>query len=206
MITIEVKGIKEAMAALDPKMVALAASLAINEASRQTRTEASVAIREKFNLPAARVNKEVRNLSMSTRANLTAVIQAKGRPIGLTNFGAKWVRNVGGRAVTTTKTKSTIGKRLTRTGGVTAQIERGKTTRLPNAFIAAGRRGKVDGAGALQVFQRRDLTKGNSQIINRATVTLASMMANDRVMKRLINKASEVIDRRFAYHLDRLLK
>ena len=206
MITIEVKGIKEAMASLDPKKVTQAAMMAINEAAKQTRTEASTAIRQKFNLPAARVNKEVTNLSMATRSDLSAIIQAKGRPIGLTNFGAKWIRNVGGRAVTTTKTKSTMGKRRTKTGGVTAAIERGKTTRLPSAFIAAGRRGKVDAAGALQVFQRRDLNKSSSPIINRATVTLASMMANDRVMKRLVKKANEVIDRRFAYHLDRLMK
>jgi hypothetical protein len=188
---------------LDPKTIALAASRAINEAARQTRTEASKLIRQKFNLPAARVNKEVQNIKLSTRSDLSAIIRAEGRPIGLTNYGATWVR---GNRVTTAKMSRTT-KRAGRNQGVSARIKKGQApTRLPNAFIARGRRGKVDGAGALHVFQRRDPNNPRSPLINRATITIASMMANKQVMDRLIKKAGDVLERRFAHHLDRLMK
>ena len=201
MISIKMTGIKEAMNSLDPKKVTTAARMAINEAARQTRTEASGAIREKFNLPSTRVNKELKNLKMATGADLTAVIQAEGRPIGLVNYGATWVR---GTRVTTGKMSKTT-KRAGKNQGVTVKILKGPVTRLPSAFIARGMRGKTLGAGALQVFQRRG-TSRNAPLVNMASITLPSMMNQDRVMQRVIKKAQEVMDRRFNYHLERLLK
>ena len=206
MIEIKLKGLDELMKSLNPQTISRAASLAINEAAKQARTEASSSIREKFNLPAARVNAEVRNVSLSTTRNLTAIIRAQGRPIGLTAFGAKWTRNVGGKARTSTATTSSVGKRQAKATGVTARIQKGTMTRLPNAFIARGRRGKVDGAGAMQVFQRKDLSRWDSPLINRAVITIASMMGNQRVLERMIKRASEVLDRRFAHHIERLMK
>lgn len=204
-ITISVTGLEEAKKALDSRKILQAVSLAINDTARQVRTEAADAIREKFNLPAARVKKEVRNIKFSTRSDLKAVIMAQGRPIGLTNFGAAWVRNVDGKARTTTAKKSTVAKRKSGKEGVRVQILRGKTTWLPGAFIGAARRGKTDGAGALHVFQRIEKNNSNSPLVNRATITIASMMAQEQVMRRMIKKAEAVLERRFQHHIDRLL-
>lgn len=206
MITVKVEGIEAALRTLDKSLVSKAASFAINDSARQTRTEASAAIRARFNIAASRVNKEVKNLKASTRVDLTAVISAAGRPIGLPNFGARWVRNVKGAARTTSAKKSTVGKRQAKTTGVIVRIEKNKTTVLPNAFMARGRRGKVDGAGALRVFQRRDLTRRDSALIDKATITIATMMEQERVSARMIKKVNEVFGRRFDYHIDRLMK
>lgn len=205
MITVELKGLDKALSHLSRQSVARAASLAINEAARQTRTEASRAIRQKFNLSSARVNKEVRNIKLSTRANLTAVVSAQGRPVGLTNFGAKWVRNVGGVARTTTAKKSTVGKRTAKLQGVTVRIERGKTTRLSHAFLGRGRVGRIDAAGSLHVFQRKPLSDPKAGLVSMSTITIASMMNQKRVVERLVKKAGDVLERRFLHHLGRMV-
>jgi len=199
MIEVKIEGLDRLRrTVLDPKNVDRAAVRAINDAARSARTAADKAIREKFNLPAARVKKEVRNIHMATRSDLTAIIQAQGRPIGLMNFGARWVRNVNGQSRTTTKTLSMVGKRRSKNTGVTVRILKGKTTRLPSAFVGRARRGNIEGAGALHVFQR---TK--SGLVNKATITIASMIQQPHVLENMMKKATEVFEKRFWYHFER---
>jgi len=121
-------------------------------------------------------------------------------------YGAKWVRNVAGKARTTTAYKKTVGKRRSKSTGVVVVVEKGKTTRLPNAFIARGRKGTVDGAGSMGVFQRSDLSRSNSPLIRKASVTIASMFEQKNVEQRTINKIYTVLDREFRRQLDRLIK
>ena len=204
-IKFEPVGLDKALKSLDPKHVTQAAYRAINDAARASRTEASRRIREKFNLPASRVNQEVKTIKLAKRSDLSATIQAQGRPIGLTNFGARWVRNAASGSRTTTKTKSTFSKRKSKNTGVNVRILKGKTTRLPSAFIGRGARGKVKGAGSLHVFQRVDKGKG-SYLINKSVITLPSMMKQPDVMKNLIKKAETTLERRFWHHLERLMK
>lgn len=201
MIKVKLEGVEEALKQFDPKTVQRAARMAINDAARQTRTEASKASRDVWNLPASRVNKEVKNFRMATDTNLEAVVSAQGRPVGLRNFGAVWVRNVGGRSRSTTDKKSTIGKRMAKQTGVRVQLEKGKTTWLPHAFMARGRRGNVDGAGSLMVFVRRG---GRTNLVSKANITIASIVNQPRVLERVMAKANEVLTRRFGYHLDRM--
>lgn len=202
MIKVKLEGVEEALKQFDPKTVQRAARMAINDAARQTRTEAQRGIRDVWNLKADRVRKEVTNLSMASNAKLEATISAQGRPIGLPNFGAKWIRNVNGQARTTTKDRSTISKRMAKQTGVRVTIEKGTTTMLSKAFMAPGRRGTTYGAGALLVFVRSGPGR-NAPLINKATVTIATMFGQPRVMERATKRAQEVLARRFQYHIDR---
>lgn len=204
MLSVTIKGMDDFLKSFDPKKISNVASYAINDAARQTRTEASSAIREVFNLKKQRVDKEVRNISMSTREDLAAVIRAAGQPIGLTNFDAKWVRNVRGKARTTSKKKSTVGKRASKRQGVSVKIMKGRLTYLPHAFMGRGRRGQEDGAGSLHVFQRRDLKRWDSPIFNMASITIASMLKQELTMPRVLAKADAVLNARFKHHLKRL--
>ncbi len=206
MITLKAKGIEAALKSIDSISVRKAAQFAVNESAKQGRTEASYAIRDIYNLGKRRVDDEVRNIQMATGENLEAVIKAEGRPIGLMNFGAKWVRNVGGSARTTDGKKSTKGKRAKKSTGVFVKTLKGKTTHLPQAFIGRGRRGATDGAGAMHVFQRRDLENSQGGIINKAMITIASMLERQDVMARVQKKVLSVVDERFRYHLRRLTK
>ena len=191
---------EKSLSFLDPKWVDMAATKALNDAARSARAEASRSIRQKFNISASRVNKEIRNIKFAKRGDLHAIIQASGRPIGLTHFGARWTRNVGKTARTTTSKKSMIAKRRSKQTGVKVKILKGKMTHLSGAFIGRARRGKVDGAGGLHVFER---TKRG--LINKAVITLPSMMSQENVIKSMIDKANEVFEKRFWYHYNRYL-
>ena len=204
MLTIRLEGISKVDAALAPDLVRKAAIYAVNDTARGVRTEASRAIREVFNLGRERVDREVKNIRMASFSEMEAIIRAQGRPIGLTNFGAKWVRNVAGRSRSTTAKVSKVGKRMAKNTGVSVRIFRGKTTLLPHAFMGRGRRGNEDGGGSLHVFQRRNANRGS--LINKASITIASMFAQERVMTRLQATADSIMQRRFDHHFKRLMK
>lgn len=196
MIDIKVDGIDDVMKSLDSRKVTRAARLAINEGARAGRTTASKAIRSHYNIKTAKVNKELRNVKLATLSDLTAILSAKGRPISLTYFGAKWTR---GRRVTT-GTSSRVTKRASRSGGgVTVRILRGRTTRLPHAFIATTKAGKSDTHTG--VFERSG--RSRLPIQSKATITIASMFSKENVLSKTIKSILDRIDKRFKHHLDR---
>ena len=202
---LQIKGLDRALIMLDEKKVRRAARMAINDGLTAGRKTASQQIRKDWNIKAARVNKELRKFKTARNNDLTAILQAKGAPISLVHFGAKWKR---GR-MTTTGTKSTMSKRASKSGGVTVKIHRGKTTRLPHAFIAtttAGRSGIHIG-----VFERMPGTRMASnpkkeKLKSMATITLASMLDQPKVMRPTLHQIDARINKRFDHHLTRLLK
>jgi len=197
-LNISLKGLDKALLMLDPKPVRKAARMAINDGLTTGRKTASKEIRKRFNLKAGRVNKELRKVKSARNNDLTAILQAKGKPISLVHFGAKWKRG----NITTTGTKSTRTKRSTKSGGVFVQIRKGKTTRLPHAFIATTRAGKA--GSHVGVFER----KGRSRlpIQSKATITLASMLDKPGVMLPTMRQIDKRMNQRFDHHLDRLIK
>ena len=201
---VKVEGIEEALIMYSPKTVRKAAQLSMGRAVSKARTQASRAIRDVYNIKAARVNKELNKVSIFSTGLAEISIIAKGRPIGLMNFNAKWVRNVNGRARTTTSKKSTVAKRQSSKTGVTVKIVKSHSTRLEHAFIGTGRRGEIKGAGAQHVFERIDLKDRNSPLRNRATITIASMFKRDDVMERTMNAFDESFGPEFERQLQRL--
>ncbi len=196
---LQLKGLDRALLMFDPKQVRKAARMAINDGLTTGRKVASKEIRKDWNLKAARVNKELRKFKTARNDDLTAIIQAKGRPIDLVNFGAKWKR---GR-ITTTGTKSTRAKRSIKSGGgVTVQIRKGKKTRLPHAFIAATRAGRS--GSHVGVFER--VGRNRLPIQSKSTVTIATMFNQPGVMNPTIKQIGDRMSTRFTHHLDRLIK
>jgi hypothetical protein len=64
----------------------------------------------------------------------------------------------------------------------------------------------VDGGGALRVFQRSDLSRGNSPVISKASVTIASMFEQKNVEQRMVKKIDTVWSKEFSRQLDLLIK
>jgi len=197
---IKLDGFERALRRHDPRIVQRAGVRTMRETTRSARTAASKSIRSVFNIRASDLNKELRSLKVVATGDLVGIIEAKGRPINLIKFGARWER---GRRVTT-GTKSFAKKRATSRSGVSVRIHKGKTTVLQHAFIARGRRGSVDGAGGLFVFQRS--TDKRYPIENRASITSASMMMQQRVLRDVGSSVADTWGRRFPHHLERLLK
>jgi len=198
MIGIKVEGVEKTLKVLSPKRIPSAARMAINDGARAGRTTAGKGIRERWNIKAAKLNDELKNIKMATNSNLVAIIQAKGRPISLTYFDAKWTR---GRRVTTGKSSKTL-KRAASSGGVTVRILKGQVTRLPHAFIAATRAGKT--GTYLGVFQR----SGDDRlpIVNKAAVTIATMFNQKPIFDRTVETIIDRAESRFEHHLSRDIK
>jgi len=197
MISVKLEGLKEVLAALDPKRATKAASMALNDAARAGRAEAGREIRRKFNIKADKLNSELRNVRFASADSLTAMIQAKGKPISLTYFGAKEVRDIKGRGVLVQTRKSgRMMKRSRSARGVSVQITKGKTTSLPKSFIATTKSGHIG------VFRR--IGKSRLPIVDMATITIATMFAQENVQAVTINAVKAKWAERLQHHFDRL--
>ena len=192
-LDVSIKGLNAAVLMLDSKIVRRAARMALNESLTTGRKVASQQIRKRWNLKTDRTKKELTKYKLASNTDLTGIIRAKGRPIDLINFGAKWKR---GRTTTTSKGR-TIGKKNARMGGVLVEIQRGKRIRLPSAFIAST--GSHTG-----VFER--MGKSSLPLRNMAVITMASMFDQDRVMLPTMTQINDRMAERFGHHLDRLMK
>lgn len=195
-MNVSIKGLNKAMLMLDPKKVASAARMSINESLSTGQSTARKEIRQDWNLKASRINKEVRGIKRAKTSDLTAILQAKGRPISLVHFGAKWRR---GR-VTMTGKKSTIAKRGHRKGqgGVTVSVRKGKQVRLPRAFMATTRNGYMG------VFMRKG--KARLPIRSMSSVTIATMFNQPGVLAPTVRAIDARLNKRFRYHLNRLMR
>lgn len=191
-MNIQIQGIDKALRGLDPKTAEKALRMGINDAARYGRTHAGREIRKVWNIKADRVRKEIKAIKLARPGDMEARIQAKGRPISLIHFGAKGRRG----AITTTATRSTRGKRAARNQGVTVQIEKGKRTTLRSAFIATTKNGYIG------VFER--LGQRRLPVANKASVTTATMLGQDRVYNPVRKLIDDRLTDRTLHHLTRL--
>jgi hypothetical protein len=193
MLKIRLEGFEEALRLFSPEITQKAAKYALKEAAAAGRTAAGKAIREKWNIKATKVNAELKNLGVTRVDTIQAIIQAKGRPISLTYFGAKEVKDMGGRVVIQTRTsgKSQARSRLAR--GVTVQILRGQPTTLKKAFIATVKSGHIG------VFQRTGPMR--LPIKDMSTITIASMFNQQPAQEATARVVHEKWQERFWHHL-----
>ena len=198
MLKLETKGadLRKLARSIDSVTLRKAERMAINDAARKARTAARKKIRQAYNLPAARVRREVDLSRLASSSKLEARLAAKGRPIGLANFGARMVRG----NVVTTKTKSRKTKRRGKNQGVTVEIMKGRRTTLAGAWMAAGRRGAVDGAGAVRVFR----VNKAGQTVAPASISIATMYRMHHISRRVSRVIMVTMHRRFEHHLRRL--
>lgn len=207
MITVRLEGIEEARKAVAPGIVTKAAKLAINEAESAARKAAKKEIRAKWNIKPAKVNQEIKRVKVAQASDLTAIVQAKGRPISLAYFGAREIRRV---------TKGRGGK-YRQAKGVTVQIVPGIGKSYPRAFMAtmaSGYRGVF--MNEKNFFNRSGYQyhmptrgkyagrRGRTGIVSMSTITIASMFSQERVVSATTRAAQAKWVERFDHHMKRL--
>ncbi len=209
MINISIKGDREMMRALEPKRLERAAELSVNDTARKVKPEGSRRVRAIWNVKAKDLNRHFK-MKLAKNGDLSAVLFVSGRPMSLAKFGAKGVRDVRGGVVTQTARSGRFQKRSRAARGVTVEIERGKKTRLPHAFlatVAAGRTGTHVG-----VFERE--VKGKSHhrrrpwslpIVERQTITVPAMFAQRRIQKGLDRFIDDHLAKNLNRHMARFL-
>ncbi|WP_027715838.1 phage tail protein [Desulfuromonas sp. TF] len=188
--------LREALEYLSEDLVRPAARLALNDSGRQGNTAARKEIRARWNLKAGFINERVRISSFADEWDLSVVLQAKGRPIDLTHFGARWVR--GNQVVSRAGVK--VLKRSKGQGGVFYEAERGKKERIPSGFIATVAAG-TKGATHMGVFVRAG--KGRLPIIKKRVISVPSMFEQEPVFRAIVQVVEEKFPQRFEHHIDR---
>ncbi|NTW87807.1 MAG: hypothetical protein HGB26_01485 [Desulfobulbaceae bacterium] len=199
MITIELKGFEELKAKLDPGRVQLAARQSINRAARSGKVFASEEIRKEYNLKAGELTPRLKVYDAAL-SSMVARLEITGRPMSLSYFDAKQITAT---KVVSRKGKALITKRnrMRKAGpvpiGVTAQVLKGRTAFLQKSFMAKMRSGHIG------VF----VNKGGRRIMEKNVITIPSMVANTRVMPKLLRRIEERLmiefPRQLEYYLNR---
>lgn len=211
-IVIDTREIDAALGYLTEGVVRPAVRLALNDSGRQGNTAGKAEIRKKWNLTAAFVNERVGISAFANEQDLSLTIQATGRPVDLTHFGARWVK--GNRVLTrqgaripTRKEKKTGG------GGVFYEAQKGVAGHLPSAFIATVTAGKSDThVGVFSSVKGEYYTprlgkyagkKGRSKIYKKVVISIPSMFEQAAVFEAINRVVAEKFPERFAHHIDR---
>jgi hypothetical protein len=199
MLIVKIDGIDRALRLFDEKVVNKAAKFAINDTAKKARTTADTSLRQKWNIKKEDIKDKLVLTKKANEADLTAIVQAKGRPLGLSYFNIVAYK---GRSKRTAKGVQTL-KRASRQGGVFVQILKGKPkTHLPSAFVkrVGSGRGSI---GNLRVFER--MGKARLPIADRHVITVASMFGARAVQRATEETVDDTFNNRFNHHIDRLM-
>jgi hypothetical protein len=197
---VKVEGIDEMRASLKPEIANKAIRLALNDIARQVRTEAKREILEKWGVKAGKVNEELKAVKFATSGDLSAVIQAKGRPISLAYYGAREVRRV-------VRGK---GGKYRQVKGVTLKLLRNVGVTYRGAFMATmanAHRGVFRGVEGTYHKPTRGKyagKRGRTKIVTMASITIASMFSQVKVQQEVDKLVASKFPGRWDHHMTRL--
>ncbi|MDF1536082.1 MAG: phage tail protein [bacterium] len=189
MISIDVKGVKQAMLRLpDIRKVRRAASMALNRTGKGVVTEMDRGIREEYTIKRADVRDGVKSYTAS-ESNLRFQVSGTTRKISLVKFQHRASR-------TRKKGVAGVRVRVKKAGGLKPVV---------GAFPGRMKAGAgVGAAGNMAIFKRVGRTR---LPIKRLTGPSVFKMAdNDKVRRRMEKRATDQFDREFTRNLDRLMK
>lgn len=213
MIRIEIKGLKELQAKLDPRKVEKAAKSALTRVKTQAKTEAVRSMSRVWNISQGDLQRKGSGrdriqVSGYVGSDLTARISFLSGGISFVYFGATEFRFRGNTLVKTNRKQSRITRRSGEFTGVKFQpLRGGKQTRL-RAFMTAVAYGKNGAQGYhLGVFSRhKDGRKGRNgkvQIYERKMISVATMIRKPEVYKPLQRFIEDKFNERFSHELKR---
>lgn len=191
MVTLELKGLKEAMAAVDSRSVKLAARAALDRTAKAGRTVVSEEIRAIYNVKKSDLDPRIK-INPPRANNLMAKITIDGKGMSLSFFGAKQV--TASATVTRAKGNSmtskalfvgpTRGRRKALPVGVTVQVLKGKSaTPLKSSFMTKMKSGHI---GVMRRVGKKRLPINEQKVIS-----LATMATNAKVLPNMLKKIQE---------------
>ena len=129
MFTMEITGIKSLKKQLNPKLVKKSGRATINKIVSIANKEIKKAVLARYNVKKGRINKESVKIFKASERRLESTIRARGRRVGLFQFGAKALR------------KSVVSVKVLKSGG-TKKIRGGFTQRVKGNMGVHRRLGK----------------------------------------------------------------
>ena len=211
-VSIKVSGIKEAMQALDPKKVVSAGRAALGYTKSSARSKAVQLMTQTWNISKKNLEQTASGkprieVSGKVGDDLSAIITFWSGGISLAYFGAKEFRLTVARSKQSAKRMGQkVAKGQKTLIGVRVQTLRGGRVALLRQFFARVKSG--GGAGVhLGVFRRDSAggryKTGNAKMVESASVGIATMVNQPRVLKPLTEHITDTFNKRFAHELKR---
>lgn len=205
-IKITVKGMDEALAIIDPKIVKAAAYRSINRSVDGVVTDVSSIVRTKFNVKKSDIDPRIKKKHCPDYNTLRGEVIVADEPrskIPLIMFGAVERRNLaGGGSVKVKKGRDGFySQKLKRRGsaGVSYKVlKQGGKGLSDNAFIIPG------GRGSLQVVRRIKGQKGRFAFQEKRVISVASMAAS--LKHNVAGQIRTAAEKRMAVNFERELK
>lgn len=178
LVSVDVKGIKEAMKLYDPKVVKTATTRAVKKTMGTVKTRLSTNIRKDYNIKKALLDPHMVVKAGST-TSMEANLQITGKPIPVADFGA-----------TLRKGQRHIKVRQ-RDAGAQVEIRKGRKQVLPHTFV-------------IEKWQNVYIRTGKNRwpfrkVMGPSVVQLAS----DKVSMDLVNKTvTEELPKNFSNEMD----
>jgi len=192
-LKIELKGLDEALAVLDPQIIQKAAQRTIQRAAQSGKTVISSQIREKFNIKKSDLDAKIA-VDLSGIRQLRARLTVYGSPLSMTRFNPTQTQ---GDIKTFVSKNFGLAqsklKRAARSSGVRVSIIKGKQANL-RAFIAPGKSG-----GGLQVWRR--VGKARLPIRPLKVIGYASIIRKPENIKAVERKIMEQLDKEWKTNL-----
>lgn len=184
-IKVDIEDIKKAVNAFGESKIKRAIQLSLNRSIRSSKSEISRLIRQKFNIAKADLDRKI-HLRVASVSALSGEVAVRGEPISLIYFKPYAIsggirtfaaRARGQRMPGLAQRKVNRGRE---TGGIVAEIIKGKRTKLAKAFFIIG-----TGGTPLVVIRR---STGKLQKV--AVITEASMFKQqrDQVAEKVITQ------------------
>lgn len=182
-LNINIKGLKNVRALLDPKKIARASRSAVNTTATATRKESFSEAEKVFNVKQSRLKKDSRGRRTTfivrasrTRKDARIEYKAVGRP-GLQHYR---------------KDRSQTNKKKVGWKPTIRIKQSGSTTNLPRSFYGIG---KLKGQG---IFQRNTR---NRKIVRRTGPSIRTIMADKGVITKILRKSKEFLSDNFRQKL-----
>ena len=183
MISLQVKGVKDAMLSLpDIRKVRKAASMALNRTIKGALTETDRGIRDEYTVKRADVRKEIK-VTQASENNLSAALSASIRKLSLTKYQHRISR-----------AKPRIG-----VAGVRVRVKKGGSLKpISHAFHA------TMGSGHVGIYQRVGARRLPIRELTGPSVH--GMATSSKVLTRVQRRAETQFNSEFTRNLDRLAK
>jgi hypothetical protein len=211
-VRIKLQSDKIDISAFSRKQIEKASSRAINQAMAQVKTQSVKQVAKIYRITAGEIRKDFFVLK-SSPANLTSKLYSTPYTKPLVNFNPVEVQESGtgsgGRYALKINRKGefSAGKTRSKTIGLTVEITRGEKTTLRNAFlmfngssVTVRAYGEYSGGG---FNWNTDNTGKRSRL---KTFSVAGAMRTDRVLRPLVNNASEIYAKTYYSQLSNLGK
>lgn len=211
--------LERAKAKLSSSQISAAMRMAINEGLTKGRTEVRRGVQEVYNMRTAVLNNDTTGLKIkkATGSNLTGNIAASNKPLPISEASPKFRSVTIGRSFTYNKDgKVKKGAAIKRSvAQISIEIIKGQRKTINTAFAPGRATNATSGKQSFNtaIFARGKrgkpgfkFAKPRMPIDTISTVSPGTAASNERSVNNYSNTVTDYANKRFVYHIERMIK